>query len=105
MKSPQKQSKDLLFNIQDLNFSLDKILENKMLEMIKIHKNYYLSFQFLDGNHFHRDSACYLTEVYVIENQKFAIFHCSPYSFLNLEIQWSHYIRSKVTVHECAETT
>ena len=75
-----------------------------MLEMIKIHKNYYLSFQFLDGNHFHRDSACYLTEVYVIENQKFAIFDCSPYSFLNWEIQWSHYIRSKVTVHECAET-
>ena len=29
---------------------------------------------------------------------------CGNYSFLNLEIQGSQYIRPKVTVHKCAET-
>ena len=29
---------------------------------------------------------------------------CGNYSFLNLEIRWSQYIRPKVTVHKCAET-
>ena len=63
--------------------------------MIEIDKDYYLNFKFLDGNYFHKDSVGFLTEIYVLENQKFAIFDGSPHNFgkecpnlnLNLECQ------------------
>ena len=33
--------------------------------MIEIDRDYYLNFKFLNGNHFLKDSTCFLIEIYV----------------------------------------